>query len=83
MPQFRVADTGQHGLTTLEDSLGRRHLARALHGSPAVGRVFHGPRPLRGFAILCDAHTRQLCRVIFEQIDCDPDGPLGTAIPLH
>jgi hypothetical protein len=72
MAHYRVSQA-RSGSITLEDAIGRRHRARALHDMPAEGTVFHGPRPVCGFAILSDAASRRLCRVIFEQIDCGRD----------
>ncbi len=73
MAHYRVEVTEQH-LVTLVDRLGRRHLASALHHTPPVGAAIHGPHAVRGFAILADATTRRLYRVIFEQVDCAGSG---------
>ena len=76
MAHYRVAQAGS-GTVTLVDGIGRRHVARALHGAPAEGAVLHGPRPAAGFAILSDDVTRSLCRVIFEHVDCGHDAPFA------
>jgi hypothetical protein len=78
MAQYRVLDADGHGIT-LVDTVGRRHVARALHDALPVGAELHGPHPLPGFAILADASTRRLCRVIFEQIDCGDARAMGEA----
>jgi len=70
MAQYRVSDADGSRRVTLVDAIGRRHVARALHDELPVGAELHGPRPLPGFAILADASTQRLCRVIFEQVDC-------------
>lgn len=74
MARYRVAHARSQTVT-LVDGVGRRHVARALHGVPAEGAVLHGPRPVAGFAILSDAVNRSVCRVIFEQVDCGHDAP--------
>jgi hypothetical protein len=74
MAQYRVLDADGHGITLI-DTVGRRHVARALHDALPVGAELHGPRPLPGFAILSDASSRRLCRVIFEQVDCGEEPP--------
>lgn len=79
MAHYRVADARSQTVT-LVDGVGRRHVARALHGVPAEGALLHGPQPVAGFAILSDAMTRDLCRVIFEQVDCGRDAPLAAPI---
>jgi hypothetical protein len=76
MAHYRVANALSQSVT-LVDGVGRRHRARALHDTPSEGMVFHGPRPVCGFAILSDPSSRRLCRVIFEQIDCGHDEPPG------
>jgi hypothetical protein len=75
MAHYRVLDAQSPSLT-LEDAAGRRHLVRPLHHAPLPGAELHGPRPVRGFAILSDAFTKRLCRVIFEQIDISHDAAL-------
>jgi hypothetical protein len=72
MAHYRVAQAGNESFM-LEDAVGRRHRARALHDMPAEGALLHGPRAVRGFAILSDASSRWLCRVIFEKVDCGHD----------
>ena len=69
MAHYRVSQTSRETLT-LQDASGRRHRARPLHDLPPMGAEFHGPHPAPGFAILSDAATRRLWRVIFEQVDC-------------
>lgn len=64
-----VVSSASNDRVTLEDTTGRRHLARPLHDTLNVGAELHGPRPTPGFAILSEASTRRLCRVIFEQVD--------------
>lgn len=73
MAHYRVANALSQSIT-LVDGVGRRHRARALRDTPTEGTVFHGPRPVCGFAILSDASGRRLRRVIFEQIDGGHDG---------
>ena len=72
MAHYRVSCASSHRVT-LEDAVGRRHVARALHDTPPVGAEFHGPCPAPGFAILSEASSRRLLRVIFEQINCSLD----------
>lgn len=74
MALYRVLDANDQGIM-LVDAVGRRHVARALHDALPVGAELHGPRPLPGFAILSDASSRRLCRVIFEQVDCGDGAP--------
>jgi hypothetical protein len=68
MAHYRVSHSSTHSVT-LEDARGRRHVARPLHDTPPVGAELHGPCPVPGFAVLTNASTRRLCRVIFEEID--------------
>jgi hypothetical protein len=68
MAAYLVADATDDTII-LVDTGGRRHLARALHGTPPAGAELHGPRPTPGFALLSQASTQRLCRVIFEQVD--------------
>lgn len=69
MAHYRVSHATSHNIT-LEDEAGRHHVARALHSSLPVGAELHGPRPVPGFALLSNASTLRIYRVIFEQIDC-------------
>ena len=70
MAAYLVADATDDTMI-LVDSVGRRHLARALHGTPPAGVELHGPRPSPGFALLSQGSTQRLCRVIFEQVDVE------------
>lgn len=76
MAHYRVSHASSHNVT-LEDAAGRRHVAYALHDTLPVGAEFHGPSPVRGFAILSNASTHRMCRVIFERINCSPDEALS------
>jgi hypothetical protein len=76
MAQYRVSSSSSDSVT-LEDARGRRHVARTLHDIPSVGAELHGPCPVPGFAVLSNPSTRRLCRVIFEEIDCSPEGELS------
>ena len=81
MAHYRVSHASSDRVT-LEDTAGRRHVVHTLHDLPLVGAEFHGPRPVFGFAILSSASTQRLCRVIFEEINCGPEGtPMG--LPLQ
>lgn len=71
MAHYRVSHASTHNIT-LEDDVGRHHAARALHDSLPVGAELHGPRAVPGFAVLSNASTRSIYRVIFEEIDCSP-----------
>ena len=74
MTHYRVSHSSSHSVT-LEDALGRRHVAQTLHSTPPVGAELHGPPPVPGFAVLSNAATLSSCRVIFEEIDCSPRAP--------
>ena len=76
MARYRVSYSSSDSVT-LEDARGRRHVARALHDTPPVGAELHGPCPVPGVAGLSHPSTQRLCRVIFEEIDCSPEGDPG------
>jgi hypothetical protein len=70
MAHYRVLYSSSHSVT-LEDDAGRRHVARAVHDAPSQGAELHGPHAARGFAILSHPASMSLCRVIFEEVNCD------------
>lgn len=76
MAHYRVSNASTHNIT-LEDDAGRRHVARTLHHSLPLGAELHGPRPVPGFAVLSNASTLSICRVIFEEIDCSAECDLS------
>ncbi len=80
MAYYRVSHASGHDVA-LQDKAGRHHVARALHGAPQVGAEFHGPRPERGLAILADASSKALCRVIFEEVNCSHQDMLARLRP--
>lgn len=83
MARYRVSDASSHSIT-LVDATGRRHVARALHDAVPVGTELHGPHPVPGFAILAEASTRRLCRVIFERTEHgDGDAASDTVVPAR
>ena len=76
MAHYRVTHASSHHLT-LKDDVGRYHAAWALHDQLPVGAELHGPRPVPGFALLSNASTLNVYRVIFEEVDCSPMGNLS------
>lgn len=78
MAHYRVSHASTHNITLVDDT-GRLHVARSLHGSLRVGAELHGPRPVPGFALLSNASTLDIHRVIFEEVDCSPLGDLTAA----
>ncbi len=71
MHRYRVIDASATGqVVALSDSVGQRHIARALHHAPCVGSCLQGGAPGLGFRVLVCLSSGQLVRVIFELVNC-------------